>query len=45
MAIVERWPVYRGWNKSECMDSLLEKNDGCREVAVSGGSTAFVYSL
>ena len=33
------------------MDSLLEKNDGCREVdgcrggAVSGVSTAFVYSL
>ena len=26
VAIVERWPLWRGWNKSECMDCPRKKN-------------------
>ena len=31
-AFVERWPLYRGSNKSQCMDCLPKKGL-CREVA------------
>ena len=38
LAVVERWPLYRGSNKSKRMD-CLPKNGGCGEVAISGCST------
>ena len=28
-----KWPLWRGWNKSECMD-CLPKNGRCKEVAI-----------
>ena len=33
VAIVERWPLLRGWNKSECMDCPSKKNSRCRNEA------------
>ena len=33
LAVVKRWPLYRGSNKSQCMDCLPKKGL-CREVAI-----------
>ena len=44
VAVVERWPLSR--DESKCMGFPLgQKSDCCREVAVSGGSTALIFLL
>ena len=39
VATVERWPLLRGLNKSQCMNSPPQKSSHCRDVAVSRGLT------
>ena len=31
LAVVERWPFYRGLNNSQCMDCPSGQNKGCRD--------------
>ena len=37
VAAVERWPLLRGLNKSQCMNNPPQKSGRCREVAVVEG--------
>ena len=44
LAVAERWPLYRGSNKSKRMD-CLPKNGGCGEVTISGCSTVYIMLI
>ena len=44
-AVVKRWPLWRGQNKSQCMDFLsagTKKSGQRRVMAVSAGSTVSI---